>query len=174
MSHVLQRVVDNTNVPADKKTMKGNWGSATKTMFKIDNKYYMKWSDLETTTEVYNHDISQESQAEGISYDIFTTVYNMSDIQKQLIWEGMFGRLNKYRDKYDESLNAIANKNKGFDLATIDTKIYTDIISQLDPMNRNSEILYTANRKLGNLPAYGGYLHPREPKDMPALWEYLK
>lgn len=174
MTHVLQRVVDSTNVPADKKQLKGNWSSATKSLFKMDNKYYIKWSDSEIITDVENHAMSQESQAEGVSYEILTTVYNMSDIQKQIAWEGMFGRLDKFRDEYDHAVNLILAKKAKIDITTIDTKIYKDVISQLTPGDEDSSVFYQTNKKLGNLPAYRGYLHPRLPQDMPVLWDYLK
>ena len=174
MGHVLQRVVDNTNVPESEKTSKGNWYGTKKSLYYLDTKYYIKWTPLETTSEVFNHELSQESQAEGIAFEVLTSVYNMSDVQKRLTWENLFGRLNGFRDKFDEVTNIFMNQYPDFDITDIEQKIYDDIIAPLDSMGDKAHTLYQTNKKLGSLPAYAGYLHPREPQDMPALWEFLK
>jgi hypothetical protein len=129
---------------------------------------------METTTDVYNHELSQESQAEGISFEVLTSVYNMSDVQKRLTWEFLFARVNGFRDKFDEVISIFASKYPNFEVTDIQQKTYDDVIAKLDPMSDRAQTLYQTNKKLGNLPAYAGYLHPREPQDTPVLWEFLK
>ena len=172
--HVLQRVVDTVNSREDKKTLKSAWVYGTKSMWKVDNNHYLKWSNLETINDSMNITTSKESQTEGISYDALTTNIRMSDGQKKLLWEVLFGRVSDSRDEFDAAMQVLQKNNQDFDISDIQHKVYTDVISKFTPGEPDSKTLYSVNKRLADLPAYQGYFHPRELKDMPKLWDYLK
>lgn len=174
MSHVLQRAVDTQNNKPEDRKHKAAWGNATKSMWLISDKYFIVWDDIETLSDVENHNLSQESQAEGISFEMLTTVYNMSSVQKRLAWEYLFGRLDTARDDYDAAMTIFQNNYKGYSIVGFDNKVYKDFITQFPTGSYEAMTLYQVNKLMGNLSSYGGYFHPVLPEDMPKLWEYIR
>jgi hypothetical protein len=174
MGHVLEKAVESVNARPDKKTEKSSWIWASKTLSKLDSSLSVHWSNLQTFNEINDITSSKESQAEGMSYQALVHTFAMNHTQAKILWEYLFGRLAASRDEFDSALSIFQTKYPGFDITSIDQKIYRDLITKLDPASPEAKTLYAVNKRLTSFPAYHGYFHPREPKNMDALWAYIR
>jgi len=102
MTHVLQRAYITLHVDAEHKTDKSAWIYADKTLMDVDDQYFWLWGGSESLQMSNNRDISQESQADGIAFEMLTTVYDMSSKQKEALWDRYFGRFDTTRDQLNE------------------------------------------------------------------------
>jgi hypothetical protein len=142
-------------------------------MRRISDIYYIKWDTIEVISDVENHNLAEESQADGISFDIVSNLYNMSPSQKKLAWEYRFGRLDNARDNYDAAMTIFTQNYPEYDITEIGNKIYNDFITQYTAGSDDATTLYNLQKSLGNLSGYGGYFHPVLPENIPQLWEYI-
>lgn len=174
MGHVLERAVDTVNSKDDDKQGKSSWGDASKSLWQLDTPIYIKWSHLRTFNDVNNHALSQESQAEGFSYEVLVSVFHMSDVQKRLTWEYLFGWLEESTTQFDSAMNIFQTKYPNYEITDIQNKIYKDIITKMEVLAPSTMAVYEVNKRLSDLPAYQGYLHPRKLENMSEVWNFLK
>jgi hypothetical protein len=173
MTHALQRAYTNLHVEdEEERTRTGSWLFATKTLLAdVDTQYHWMWGDP-FFAPTYNNDVSGESQAEGISYEMFVNLYEMSDAQKAAVWDHYFGR-------YEESRAALTASKELYEEAYPEFSpdelgdLLPDVMDQY-PNSNGSHVLWQVAFRLIALPAYVGYLNPMEPDDTPKFWEALR
>lgn len=172
MTHVLQKayVIKNTREDIDEKK-KGSFWYAEKTLADIDNRYFWMWGENEIFRRDNNYVLSQESQAEGVSFEVLVEVYDLSLAQRKATWEHFAEKFHTARTKLYDIKTILESKYPA---------LQPDEISE--PVN---DILYKSNQqdigiiiervnKLTNLPSYAGYLNPLLPQDAHKLWDALK
>lgn len=171
MTHVLQRAYISLNVDPSHKGDKVAWVYADKTLMDVDNQYFWEWGGGSLKNE-NNLDVSQESQSEGISFEILTNVYDMSDKQKEALWDHIHGRLDDAR----VHLNAIKNLSESNypnyspdALGGMLAEAFSDY-----PNLTDRGILQRTSRKLMALAPYVGYLNAMRPEDTHLFWDALK
>lgn len=173
MTHALQRAYTNLHVEDEsERTSAGSWLYASKTLMRdVDTQYHWTWGDP-FFAETYNNDVSGESQAEGISYEMLVNLYDMSDAQKAAVWDHYFGR-------YEESRAALTASKDLFEKAYPHFSpddlgdLLPDVMDQY-PDSGGSYVLWQVAFRLIALPSYVGYLNPMEPEDTPKFWEALR
>jgi hypothetical protein len=166
MTHALQRAYTNLHVEEkEERTLPGAWLSASKTLLAdVDTQYHWTWGDP-FFAQSYNNDVSGESQAEGISFEVLVNLL-------AAVWDHYFGR-------YEPSREALAESKAIFEEAypTFSPDDLGDLLPEVmdqypDPAGRN--VLWQVAFRLIALPAYVGYLNPMEPDDAPEFWEALR
>jgi len=173
MTHVLQRAYVNLHVedPAER-TRKSSYLFATHTLFKdVDTQYHWKWGNG-FFADSNNKQVSDESQADGIAYEMLTTLYDMSDVQKAAVWDHQFGRLDKARQNLNE-IRLLFEQN----YPDFTPEEFGDLLAEVMsnyPQNEGRRQLTTIAFRLAAIPAYIGYLNPMEPDDTPKFWEALR
>ncbi|KKQ36089.1 MAG: hypothetical protein US52_C0009G0011 [candidate division WS6 bacterium GW2011_GWA2_37_6] len=171
MTHVLQRAYVTLHVDEEHKKDKSAYVYADKILMDVDDQYFWEWGGSEIISDSNNRQISQESQAEGISFEVLTNVYNMSTVQKEALWSHLFGRLNIGRDNM-EQIQQITEENW--------PKLHVDesgssIAEVMRGYNKNGEsTLVSLTNRLSAFPAYIGYFNPMEPEDTDKFWEFIK
>lgn len=171
MTHVLQTAYVALNVDAAHKGDKSAYIYADKTLIDIDDQYYWEWGGKESLQMSNNRDISQESQADGIAFEMLTTVYNMSPKQKEVVWERLFGRFDDARDELNQ-IRTIAESN-------YPTLVVSDFGEPLADVFTNypgtdASLLRKISKRLTRIPAYVGYMNPMLPQDTHKLWDAVK
>jgi hypothetical protein len=173
MVHALQRAYTNLHVEdEEERTRSGSWLYASKTLMRdVDTQYHWLWGDP-FFAETYNNDVSGESQAEGISYEMFVNLYDMSDAQKAAVWDHYFGRYEESRAALDASKALYEEAYPDFSPDELGD-LLPDVMDQY-PDSNGSYVLWQVAFRLIALPAYVGYLNPMEPEDSPKFWEALR
>jgi len=171
MTHVLQRAYVTQHVSAAHKTDKSAYVYADKTLVDVDNQYFWKWGGKDIIAASNNRQVSQESQSEGISFEILTNVYNMSKSQKEALWAHLFGRLNTGKSNLNQIKTITESKYPNIAVDEIGTPVAT----VMKEYNKDGEdTLVSLTNKFAGFPAYIGYLNPMEPDDTGKFWNYLK
>lgn len=173
MTHALQRAYTNLHVEDEsERRSNGSWLYASKTLLaNVDTQYHWIWGDP-FFAQSYNNDVSGESQAEGISYEIFVNLYDMSAAQKAAVWDHYFGRyeesraaLNAAKELYESAYPEFSPDDLG--------DLLPEVMDQYPDTNGSYRLWQVAFRLIA-LPAYVGYLNPMEPEDTPKFWEALR
>lgn len=173
-THVLQKSVDTVNAPEKYKEVKSSWLNSTKPMYKADDRYFWSWGSSNFGSDMYNRDISSESQAEGVAFEILTEVYDMSTVQKELVWEFVFGRLTDAKNKYDYFMEKMNTNFPGYNPAELNTQLENDFIYNLPSNNQYRTHFKDMSSRLDAISSYGGYFHPMRPENSYILWSYLE
>jgi hypothetical protein len=173
MTHAVQRAYTNLHVEdEEERTRSGSWLYASKTLLAdVDTQYHWTWGDP-FFAQTYNNDVSGESQAEGISYEMFVNLYDMSNPQKAAVWDHYFGR-------YEESRAALTASKALYEEAypEFSPDQLGDLLPEVMdhyPNSNGSRVLWQVAFRLIALPAYVGYLNPMEPDDTPKFWGALR
>ncbi|MBN1332079.1 hypothetical protein JW978_04350 [Candidatus Dojkabacteria bacterium] len=171
MTHVLQRAYVNENVSEEHKSDKSAYVYADKTMADIDDQYFWEWGNSSIIAKSNNRQVSQESQADGISFEILVNVYDMSREQKAALWDHMFGRLANTRAALDEIRQLVESNWPDFSPDESGSLI-GDVMRDY---NKDGETtLVSLTNRMGAFPAYVGYMNPMEPDDTYLFWEFLE
>ncbi len=172
MTHVLQHAYINLHVSAEERARKSAWSYATKTLIDVDTQYHWAWGGREAFASSNNRHISDESQAEGVSFEIFCALYDMSPKQSTAVWDHFFGRLddarqvlNEIRDLFDTHYPTFSPDEFGDPLAAA-LKSYPD--------SSERYVLQKLAWRLSALPSYIGYINPTQPQDLEKLWTVLR
>lgn len=171
MTHVLQRAFVNMNVDEEHRTDKSAYVYADKTLVDVDDKYFWNWGNTEIIAMSNNRQVSQESQADGIAFEILTNVYDMSEEQKEALWAHFFGRLSNSRQALNEIKEISESEWPNLSVDEIGG-LLKDVMRDYNQPGESTLIRLT-NRVIG-FPAYVGYLNPVEPEDTDLFWDYLK
>jgi hypothetical protein len=172
MTHGLQKAYENVHTPADKQQQKSAWLFSSKNTMYADTQYFWQWGPQDLYRQIDNRHLSQESQADGVSFEILSQVFDLSLVQRQALWDHLFGRFNtnkvilkQMQQTFEEKFPKYVPDNFGSDLG----KVF------LNPDFGSDELLaVTTVEKLDNLPAYVGYLNPLPPKDAPKFWQMMR
>lgn len=173
MTHVLQRAFVNMNVTEEHKMDKSAYVYADRTLVDVDDQYFWNWGNTTTFKKSNNRQISQESQADGISFEILTNVYDMSKEQKEALWNHLFGRLTNARN----ALNDIKQTTESNWPNLVVDETSDEIAQIMSEYNGNAEDRKTLRNlatRISGFPAYIGYLNPMQPDDTGAFWSYLE
>ncbi len=169
-THVLQQTYVNIYSSAEDLGKKSGWAEADKRLMDVDDQYFWKWGNREAFQLSNNRQIANESQAEGISFEVLTEVYNMSSQQKAALWEFAFGRLSnmqsvleKVKDEFQTSYPNFSPDEFG--------NLMADIFS--DYSGPNGYELKRISFKIAALPIYIGYINPMLPEDTIKIWDAL-
>jgi len=166
LTHVLQRAVNYTNT-AD--------GFKYPTIFiqSVKTSPEYNWGG-DPVKDIYNRSIAEEAQADGIAFVALTSLYDMSNIQKEQVWDHFFGRLENGAKQYETFMSKMEKdfpkyNQWDFPQKILDDVIYKDNASLTEPgktLVRLSDAIDVA--------AYGGYLNPMTPDKAELLWTFLK
>jgi hypothetical protein len=174
MGHVLQKAFDTVNTDSKNKTTKSSWIYAERSLHNITDKYAVKWSDLDSINDINNRVVNNESQADGVAYQAITEIYNMSEIQRKLAWEHLYGRLETSRDQWDKAMQYFEDKQPNLSIEDVPSTIFDSLKKYYTPGSKEIALLLKLTSRLDNLPAYGGYFHPMLPQDSQEFWDYLE
>ncbi len=173
MTHVLQQAYINVHLPSeyDKPSIKSLWDKADKNLVGVHStEFFWDWGN-----EVYaasnNHTASDESQAEGVAWEVMVDTYSLSDTQGQALWDHYLGRLYNEMQNLEEIRRIFESEFPDYN----PDEFYT----QLKPLAAEysgvgSRTLEGIAGRLIALPAYVGYLNPMQPEDAEGLWNTLK
>lgn len=171
MTHVLQQTYVNIYTPEDKLGRKSAWADASKRLMDVDTQYFWEWGNREAFQLSNNRSIANESEAEGVSFVVLTEMYNMSNNQKEALWEFAFGRLsnmqgvlNELKDLFQENYPEFSPDEFGEPMANV----FNDYAGE------NKYELKKIGFKMAALPIYIGYLNPMLPSDVNKIWDALK
>lgn len=171
-THVMQRAFETLNATAGNEKLKTAWLYTDRSIRDIDDQYFIDWvSELDNLD--YNRTIAQESQAEGISYEMIVSVYNLSSVQKQIFWEYEHGRLENGKNLFDEAVEAVETRYPDFNIDYFGSELYDQFAKELTPGSPEGRLFSSLSLRLGNLPAYGGYFHPMLLQDTHKFWEFF-
>ncbi|HSD85668.1 MAG TPA: hypothetical protein VLG46_17530 [Anaerolineae bacterium] len=173
MTHVLQRAYIHLHTPAKEHQSKSADVYADKTLDKVvDTRYHWQWGSHSTISELNNRHVSDESQAEGISFEVFADVHNLSLQQRAAVWDHLFGRLEQASAALDEIKTLCATHYPDLSMDE-----FGDPLAEVMAKYSDSEarlILTRVARRLSALPAYVGYLNPMQPADTAKFWAVLQ
>ena len=166
LTHVLQRAVNYTNtadgfkyptvyIQSVKTSPEYNWGG-------------------DAVKDIYNRSIAEESQADGIAFVALTSLYDMSNAQKEQVWDHFFGRLENGAKQYETFMSKMEKdfpkyNQWDFPQKIIEDVIYKDNASQTEPGKTLVRLCDAID-----VAAYGGYLNPMTPDKSELLWDFLK
>jgi hypothetical protein len=171
MTHVLQRAYVNLHVSADERPRKSAWAFAAKRLIDVDTQYHWRWGDR-IFADSNNRQISDESQAEGISYEIFVNVYNLSAPQRQAVWDHFFGRLAGAQQTLNEIRQLCEARYPDFSPDEFND-VLTAVMAEHPDFEKRAALMGITRRLLA-LPAYVGYMNPMLPQDTEKVWEALR
>lgn len=169
-THVLQQTYVNIYSSAEDLGKKSGWAEADKRLMDVDNQYFWEWGNREAFQLSNNRQIANESQAEGISFEVLTEVYNMSSQQKAALWEFAFGRLSNMQSVLEKVKNEFQTSYPGFspdEFGSLMAEIFSDYSGP------NSYELKRISFKIAALPIYIGYINPMLPADTIKIWDAL-
>ncbi len=166
LTHILQRAVNYTNtadgfkyptvyIQSVKTSPEFNWGG-------------------DAVKDIYNRSIAEESQADGIAFVALTSLYDMSNVQKEQVWDHFFGRLENGAKQYETFMNKMEKdfpKYNAWDFPQkiLDDVVYKDNIASSEPGKTLVKLCDAVD-----VAAYGGYLNPMTPDKSELLWTFLK
>lgn len=163
MTHVLQRAFINLHVHAAKyRTSESAYLWASQSLAAVSAGDHWQWGGASTVADGDNQHLSNESQADGIAFEVLSAVYNLSSRQREAVWDHLYGRLDDARAAIDEirtlcetRFPALVPDSFGSPLA--------DVFSDY--------ALKKLAFRLTNLSADAGYLHPLRPERTAAFWQ---
>lgn len=171
MTHALQRAYVNLHVSAQEKTYRTAWNDASKTLIHVDTQYHWQWGQR-TFSDMNNRHVSDESQAEGISFQVFVDVYNMSPQQRDAVWDHFFGRLENGQKSLDQIRQLFEAHYPRF-MEDEFSDLLLDVMDDYPDVSKR-RILTRLALRLSALPAYVGYLNPMLPQDTYKVWDALR
>jgi len=172
MTHVLQRAYVNMNVDEKHKNDKVAYVYADKTMADIDDQYFWEWGGGDARKNSNNRHISQESQADGIAFEMVVNVFDMSSKQKQAMWDHFFGRLETETQNLEEIQQITEAEWPDLVVDETGDSIRKVMQGYSDTSGKNT--LRGLTFRLAGFSSYVGYLNPVRPEDTPAFWTFLK
>jgi len=169
-THVLQRAYLQAHAPASSRSEKTIHLSSTKNLATLDSANAWKWSKVSGI----NHEEvtrTQESQCDGIAFDVLTNVYSMNDAQKNALWTHIYGRLDPSVDALLEIKQLWADNwpdmvNKSGYPSSIAGIVFSG-------SDETSTALRKAMRRI-DMAAYAGYLDPLRPEETDNFWNTVK
>lgn len=169
MTHVLQRAFAQVNVDGKYKESAFLINRGGKTLLDVDEQYHWLWGNS-LLADSYNYTISQESQADGVAFDLVTKEYNFSDIQDDLFWEYYYGRYDDAKVELSVIKKIVESNYPSYsprELPDMMTPVFEDYPGS------DKTLIKRMIGRLNSLPAYIGYLNPVEEDDLPKLWALL-
>jgi hypothetical protein len=174
MTHVLENTVEYVNMPVKYRSQKSGWIYATKSLKDVDLGYFKSWGDSDVENLMNNRHINQESQAEGISFELLSYHYNFNNDQRNLFWNQEYGRLQKAAAEYDTAMDIFKNSFPKYTVLNFAGKLLKDFVYKLPYSSKEYKIFSTLSNRLYDLNTYGGYLHPMRPEQTHLFWEFLQ
>ena len=158
MTHGLQRAVVSYHAPADRKTDKVAHNHASKTLIPVSSNLFWKWPGLTINQTINDRIISQESQADGIMFDVLFDNYNFSNTQQQAYLDHYLYNLDQSKAQLSE-INTLFDRNfPEVDKQGLGT--YLDDAFDNYPNNTDKTTLRRQMRNSDFLPNHWGYLNP--------------
>jgi hypothetical protein len=165
LTHILQRAVNYTNtaegfkyptvyIQSVKTSPEYNWGG-------------------EVTKDIYNRSIAEESQADGIAFVVLTSMYDMSNVQKEQVWDHFFGRLDNGAKQFESLMNKMETTYPKYNTWDFPQKIVEDVLYKGNATIEPAKTLVRLCDQT-DIAAYGGYLNPMTPDKSELLWTFLK
>jgi hypothetical protein len=170
MTHVLQRAYIDVHTPAEYRTDKAAWLYAAQTLINVDTQYHWLWGGH--FADMNNRHVSDESQAEGLSYAVLVARYTMSPQQQAAAWDHFFGRLEDSRAVLDEA-RALFDRHFPDYAPDEFGSLLAPVMEGYPDLNGRYALMDVAWR-LSSLPAYVGYMNPLLPQDTDRLWAALR
>jgi hypothetical protein len=172
LTHAVQKAYVNIHAPVKEKTSKSSWVYATKTLVDVDSRYFWKWGGEGIIRRSNNREISQESQADGVMYEVFGATLKLTDGEKRQVWDGLFGRLSGMQELLGQVKSVFESRYPTYQPDQFAGQLANVFADYPDPDGR--AVLTKTIRKFGNLPAYAGYLNPMMPENCGPFWQALK
>lgn len=170
MTHALQRAYANLNVDDEYKNSNIFFADTGHTLMTVDDSNFWRWGNPSSSDALSeNFDISSESQAEGIAFELLTDVYGMSHQQKMAAWNHLFGRLDNCRKKLEYIRRVYETKYPDSNPKYLPDKIKVDSF----PTDEDRMLFRRFILKGSNLPVYAGYFSPMKEADTPKFWAKL-
>ena len=166
LTHVLQRAVNYTNtadgfkyptiyIQSVKTSPEYNWGG-------------------DPVKDIYNRSIAEEAQADGIAFVALTSLYDMSNVQKEQVWDHFFGRLENGAKQYETFMSKMEKDFPKYNQWDFPQKILEDVIYKDNASVTEPGKTLVKLCDAIDVAAYGGYLNPMTPDKAELLWTFLK
>lgn len=166
LTHVLQRAVNYTN------TVEG-FKYPTVYIQSVKTSPEYNWGG-DVVKDIYNRSIAEESQADGIAFVVLTSMYDMSNVQKEQVWDHFFGRLENGARQYETFMNKFETNYPKYNAWDFPQKILDDVIYKDNASISEPGKTLVKLCDAVNVAAYGGYLNPMTPDKSELLWTFLK
>lgn len=171
MTHVIQQAYVNRHVPEEELTRRSSWSYATKILANVDTRYHWLWGGG-AFMDMNNRHVSDESQAEGISFEIFAAIYDLGPAQRDAVWDYFFGRLEGARQSFNEMRTLVEAHYPEFSLDEFGDPLETVLADYSNSQGRR--VLTHMAFKFVGFPTYVGYFNPMLPQDTEKFWEALR
>ncbi|MFZ5424624.1 MAG: hypothetical protein ACOZAO_02375 [Patescibacteria group bacterium] len=174
-THVLQRAYMTVHAPIEARKGQHIYLDANKTLMDLDKADKWQWSKYPREKEFEELTRTQESQADGIAFEVLTNVYDMNTKQRDALWTHFFSRL-------DPTWEIIQDIKVLFEQNWPDMSYKVGIGGSLDDALFNSfpgsledkTVLKQTLRSSSSLDKDAGYNDPLRPEETYAFWELLK
>lgn len=170
MTHAVQRAYINVHTPEEYRSDKAAWVYASQTLVSVDTQYHWRWGDH--FADMNNRHVSDESQAEGISFEVMVAVYNMSPQQQAAAWDHFFGRLDDSRAVLDQARGLFDRHFPDYAPDEFGS-LLRPVLEDYPNFDGRYALMDIASR-LSGLPACIGYLNPMLPQDTGKFWAALR
>jgi hypothetical protein len=173
MTFGLQKAFDTVNTPTKYKKEKDNYTKASKSLSTLNSSHNLSWGGP-VYNQINNRIISQNLQANYISLDSLDIIYDMSDIQRQLLGDYLYDRYGKSKDSLISSIKSFSSKFSEYPVENLKSKVLSEFISKLDNKNEYKTPLIQVNNTFGKLPKYVADISILDDNEVVSLFEYLK
>lgn len=170
LTHALQRAHANLNArPEDRATRAAYYSG--KRLMDADPRHFWAWGTATYAREGNNRLLSNESQAERVSFDALVAHYRLDAAGRDRLFTALHGRLDDARAK----LRRIRERMEGRWPSVSPDEMATllgPVVFEIPDVTLRAEVI-GLSRRLAGLPAYAGYMNPMLPEDAPRFWEAL-
>ena len=166
MTHVLQRAFINLHVSdANYRTSKDAFLWASDSLARLSQSEHWLWGNDSTIVGGNNQHLSNESQADGVAFEILAATYNLSQAQRDAVWDHLFGRLENARKALDEIKTLCESR-----FPTLAPDAFGSPLARTFSDYSLKKLAF----RLVNLSAYVGYVHPLRAEQVGAFWDALR
>jgi hypothetical protein len=173
-THILQHGYMYLYTPPEDQNSKVLYVTARRSLADLDQSTAWKWGKYENSLRGTDVARSQERQANGIAFEVLTNIYDMSDRQRQIIWDYLLASLDPNRklmleikSVFENQWTDMANKNGiNSDLALMSFNDW--------PGSAEEKLLLKKLVRNISINSYAGYFDPMRPDEAGKFWETLK
>ena len=165
MTHVLQNAYEKVHED------EGDYSSR---LYDLEKEYFLHWGEDEVKSSNWtnwrNADIGRERQAEGVSFQVFTWRYALSQNQANVVWDYLFGRLSDAQSLLAEMVTVFETKYPSYNPDSFGTDLLNHVNISSEQSVTNRDTLRAIMTRLLGMPAYLGYLNPMSVDDSSDFW----
>jgi hypothetical protein len=169
----LQRAVDTVNAPTKYKMDKDSYTKAIKSLSTLGAEHYKSWGGV-IYDQVNNRTLIQRLQANYVAYESLSAIYDMSDVQRAMLYDYLFESNSAAASKLGVALDKFSLQFEKVPIESMKAKILTDFASKLNNKNEYKVYLIELNNQYGQLPKLVADLEKMNSDEAAEFWLYIK